>query len=210
MQFSLIATIIIFVAIIFGIAFLLTMKADTLPLAEGFAAAATTENFADATLAPGVDGGSRILSALESVCAADEYKELKLLLAKMAAFKADLQSTSGTMNATMYIPLIASQDREQVANTVARCLAKTIPPRELGFILELWKERGMELISSLVKKADVANEAAITELFAAAMNDISSVANTMCLGGEPIINKKPVSPRDYTGIIPDVGSPYMS
>jgi hypothetical protein len=181
------------ILVIFGIAFLVTMKADTLPLVR-------EEGFADARLAPGTDGGARILDALVAECGSDKYHELKALLAKMSAFKIDLQSASGTIDATMYMPLIATQDREQVAQTVGRCHAKTIPARELDIILGLWKERGTELIADLAAPEQAA---ALGELFAGAWDDIYGVASRQCIAAAP--SQKAVSPRDYVGITPDAG-----
>jgi hypothetical protein len=197
--------IIVVALVIFGIAYMIVMRADTIPLIS-------TEGFADVAAAPGLDGAARILTALEPACTSDKYAELKFLLAKMAAFKTDLQSASGTINATMYMPLMASQDREQVAQTVGRCHAKTVPARELDLILDLWKDRGEELIRDLVAEAGVAQNtaAALYELFASAWNDVYDVAKRYCIPGSPDISKESSSPRDYVGITPDVGMTYVS
>ena len=127
----------------------------------------------------------------------DDLRELALLLSKMACLKKDIMSPSGIVEATRYQAYSTAHDIEPVAETAARCLAKTIPPRDLDIILDKWEKRSKELIRRLctsfkisdsnLKKADL--------LLKNLMTDISDVAKSQCLKGDvEIAGKK--GPRD--------------
>ena len=116
----------------------------------------------------------------------DDLRELTLILSKLSCFKKDLMSPSGIVEATRYQPYSTAHDVEPVAETTARCMAKTIPPRDLDIILDKWNRRGKELIRKLctsfnlsdsqLKKAD--------SLFKSCIIDVSDVAQSMCLKGD--------------------------
>ena len=116
----------------------------------------------------------------------DDFRELALLLSKTNCLKKDLLSPSGIVEATRYQPYSTAHDIEPVAETAARCMAKTIPPRDLDIILDKWNRRGKELVRRLctsyklsdteVKKADF--------LFKAVITDISDIAKAQCLKGD--------------------------
>ena len=78
----------------------------------------------------------------------DDLRELTLLLSKTTCFKKDLLSQSGFVEATRYQDYSTAHDIEPVAETTARCLAKTIPERDLDISLEKWSTRGNVLIKS--------------------------------------------------------------
>ncbi len=195
-----IAALVILV-LVFAITYFLTMKADTLPIVDAF------------TDAPGLDGGDRILSHYSGACGTgDEYQELKLLLAKLAAFKIDIQSASGTLDATMYMPYVTKHDREQISETASRCISKSIPRRDLDIIVDLWSTRGHELIDALSKQTNTspARAGSISKLFDAAIADVQTVALSKCLVGDLEMDKMAESPRDVIGITPEAGSLYVS
>ena len=116
----------------------------------------------------------------------DDFRELTLLLSKTNCLKKDLMGPSGIVEATRYQPYSTAHDIEPVAETAARCLAKTIPPRDLDIILDKWNRRGKELVRRLctsyklsdseVKKADFS--------FKAVIADISDIAKSRCLKGD--------------------------
>jgi len=133
----------------------------------------------------------------------DDLRELTLLLSKISCFKKDLMSPSGIVEATRYQPYSTAHDVEPVAETTARCFAKTIPPRDLDIALDKWNRRGKELVRRLctsyqlsdseVKKADM--------LFRAAIIDISNIAKAQCLKGDvEIAGTK--GPRDVSPYSP--------
>ena len=116
----------------------------------------------------------------------DDFRELTLILSKTNCLKKDLLSPSGIVEATRYQPYSTAHDIEPVAETSARCMAKTIPQRDLDIILDKWNSRGKELVRRLctnynlndseLKKADF--------LFNSVITDISDIAKAQCLKGE--------------------------
>ncbi len=183
MEYALIGGIIAVMVIVFAVAFLITTKADTLPLVDGFADAAA--------------------AASEPACGNDEYQELKVLLAKLAAFKLDLLGTSGRVSATLHMPYVTKHDREQVSETTAKCLSRTIPERDLELIFDAWRTRGKELIASLPESKATPTSAAFDSL----INDVYAVAKEKCLVSSLSIEQQRTSPRDIIGITPDIGTP---
>jgi hypothetical protein len=127
----------------------------------------------------------------------DALRELTVLVGKLSCFKKDLVSPSYIVNATRMQPYSTSHDIEPIAETTARCFAKTISPRDLGLSLDKWNSRGELLVKKLCTsyslKSDEVSEA--QKLFRAVVRDVSDVARSSCLAGEPSIAGKP-GPRD--------------
>ena len=127
----------------------------------------------------------------------DALRELTVLVGKLSCFKKDLVSPSYIVNATRMQPYSTSHDIEPIAETTARCFAKTISPRDLGLSLDKWNSRGELLVKKLCTsyslKSDEVSEA--QALFRAVVRDVSDVARSSCLAGEPSIAGKP-GPRD--------------
>jgi len=124
--------------------------------------------------------------------AADDLRELLLLLSKLACFKKDLMGVSGVVEATRYQPYSTAHDIEPVAETTARCFAKTIPPRDLDISFEKWESRGSMLLRRLCAAYDVSGKdnGMLKGKFAAMIADVKDVANGVCLVGIPIIEGK--------------------
>ena len=116
----------------------------------------------------------------------DDLRELTTLLSKTTCLKKDLLSPSGIVSATRSQPYSTAHDIEPVAETAARCLAKTIPERDLIIILEKWETRGKELIRKLCTSYNVSTSelSSVDNLFKDHMADIVDVANSRCLKGE--------------------------
>ena len=113
----------------------------------------------------------------------DNLRELTLLLSKTSCFKKDLLSQSGFVEATRYQDYSTAHDIEPVAETTARCLAKTIPERDLDISLDKWSTRGRLLIRKLctsVRLTDSEIKEA-TSKFKIHMDDISDIAKDKCL-----------------------------
>jgi hypothetical protein len=134
-----------------------------------------------------------------------DYEELRLILGKLACFKTDLMSTSGIVNSTRYLPYVTSHDREQVAETTARCLAKTIPDRDLDIIFETWQMRAIKLVTKLATYAELSegDTKNAEKLLDKCFKDVYDVARTTCLKGEPMMAGKSTSPRDPAPSIPE-------
>ena len=94
-------------------------------------------------------------------------------------------SPSGIVEATRYQPYSTAHDIEAVAETTARCLAKTIPPRDLDIIIDKWNTRGQLLVKRLCTSYNLSNSELkkADTLFKACIVDVSDVAQSMCLKG---------------------------
>lgn len=127
----------------------------------------------------------------------DALRELTILMGKLACFKKDLVSPSYIVSATRNQPYTTAHDIEPIAETTGRCFSKTISPRDLTISLDKWNQRG----ESLVKKLCTAYSLGQKEvehaqgLFRHVIRDVSDVARSSCLQGEPMIAGKP-GPRD--------------
>jgi len=131
----------------------------------------------------------------------DDLRELEMLLGKLACFKRDLMSSSGIVEATRKQPFSTSHDMEAVAETTARCFAKTIPSRDLTLILEKWKTRGNLLVKRLCVDFDKTKYGEAISLFKGLMLDITNLATNVCLNGDVSIAGKP-GPRMVDGYEP--------
>jgi hypothetical protein len=137
----------------------------------------------------------------------DDLLELNVLLSKLCCFKKDLLSTGSLVNATKNEYFVTSQDMEPVAETVARCFAKTIPVRDLDLYIDKWNKRGDFLIRRLCTSYDLVAEEQknALNLFRALMADILDISKTVCLKG-PISIAGVEGPRMVNGIEPSSNS----
>lgn len=128
-----------------------------------------------------------------------DFKELTLLLSQLSCFKKDLMGVAKQVEATRYQPFATQLDMEPIAETTARCFAKTIPPRDLELSFEKWSKRGIFLITRLCTSANL-TEAEVKKaetLFRKFIADVKDVAQDACLTGTPTILAEPQpSPRD--------------
>ena len=128
--------------------------------------------------------------------------ELKAILSKMCCMKHDLMSVSQVVQASMYLPYSNTHDRENPADTVARCFTKGIPPRDLDITFATWKDRGLVLLNRLCTSYNFSKvEVEKAEgYFTRCWSDCFDVAKTVCLTD----NKVPSgSPRDPKGVMPE-------
>jgi hypothetical protein len=121
----------------------------------------------------------------------------------MACFKKDLLGTAQQIEATRYQPYATSMDIEPIAETTARCFAKTIPSRDLDIILDKWSARAQTLVVRLCTSLNLSeSEHKQSEsLLAALVNDVNDVARAVCLAGTPTIGGKAVG-RELRGVEP--------
>lgn len=131
----------------------------------------------------------------------EDLSELRLLLSKMACFKKDLLGTAQQVEATRYQPYATSMDIEPIAETTARCFAKTIPKRDLDIILDKWSNRAQSLIVRLCTSMNLseAEHRQAESLLNALVTDVNDVARSVCLAGTPTIGGKPVG-RELSGL----------
>ena len=150
--------------------------------------------------------GSEILDALHSESA--DYRELQLLLSKLACLKKDLMSPSGIVEATRYQAFETAHDRVNVAELCGMCLNQTIPSRDLDIVFTTWRDRGKLLISKLSTDTNLAEEK-VNELekkFTKIWDDVYDISKGRCLkaldkpsGGDVggVDNSKNLQSYDY-------------
>lgn len=112
----------------------------------------------------------------------DDLRELQLILGKLACFKRDLTGVAGVVAATRTQPFSTAHDLEPVAETTARCFAKTIPQRDLSLSFDKWGSRGTFLIKRLCTSFQFTSteEDEAERLFGALMADVSDIAMGRC------------------------------
>lgn len=135
---------------------------------------------------------------------ADDLREFTLLLGKLSCLKRDLLGTAGIVEATRTQPFTTSLDLEPVAETAARCFAKTIPKRDLDLSFEKWTTRGSFLLRRLCTSYSFneADKAASADLFSKVLADVKDVSYSRCLKGEAVIAGQP-APRMVSGYEPE-------
>lgn len=110
-----------------------------------------------------------------------DYRELVLLLGKIACFKKDIMSPSGIVQATLYVPYETAHDREPVAEVAGMCLQRTMSGRDLDIVFETWKERGLQLIRLLGDALKDSEVKELEDMFAAVVADVYEIAVGRCL-----------------------------
>ena len=208
-----IATVVTFVAAFVG--YNMWIMSKTMPVASGFENK-KVEGFGGVAVGSGMpdcirasaEGGqlADFFTGRESVVeeGVDDLREFLLLLGKLSCFKKDLMGAAGVVEATRYQPYSTAHDIEPVAETTARCFAKTIPPRDLAISLDKWANRGAVLLSRLCTAYDATPKdfAKLNATLGAMIADVKDVAEKTCLAGTPLIAGKPQG-RDVQGYLPN-------
>jgi hypothetical protein len=219
-SFSVWAVLAIVIGVILAyLIFVLLRGGKTIPrLAEGFGAPVVGAGMPDC-LHESSEAAALVGMFAERIGSVEEgrpdLQELTLICSKLACMKRDLVGVNGRVNATLYQPFSTAHDVEPVAETVGRCFAKTIPPRDLEISFDKWKGRGRFLIKRLCAAANL-NETEsrnATGLFDGLLVDVYDIASQKCLPGQPDLvgektgarEAKPYSApeleylREYTG-----------
>ncbi len=126
-----------------------------------------------------------------------DFREFRTLLSTLACFKKDLMGVATQVEATRYQPFLTQIDLEPIAETTARCFAKTIPPRDLELAFDKWSKRGHFLIVRLCTSANL-SEAEVQKAestYKTLIADLYDIAKDKCLTGTPTIAAEP-APRD--------------
>ncbi len=130
-----------------------------------------------------------------------DFKEFKQIMSKMCCMKHDLMGASQTVSSTLYTPYNNTHDRENPADTVARCFTKSIPPRDLDIIFGTWKNRGLLLLDKLCTsyKLKGGETEKVRKHFNSLWSDVFDIAKGSCSPPE----KAPEhgSPRDPKGFM---------
>ena len=132
----------------------------------------------------------------------DDLKEFKLILSKLCCMKHDLVSPSQAVSATLRIPYKTSHDRENPADTVARCFTKSVPIRDLDITFGTWKDRGDALLRKLCTSYNLSNDESTKamKLFMTCWMDTFSIAKEVCVVPD---GAESVNPRDLHGVTPE-------
>jgi hypothetical protein len=131
----------------------------------------------------------------------DDLRELKVILSKISCFKRDLTGAAGVVHATYNQKFATSHDMEPIAETTARCFAKTIPQRDLALSLDKWGSRGTFLIKRLCTSENLSDseEKEALRLFGDAMADINDIALGVCCNSGKVMIAGEQGPRMVTG-----------
>ena len=207
-SFSVWAAIAIVLSVVITyIVFVFMPNADTMPkFTEGFGAPIVGTGLPDC-LRESSEAGQIVEIFQERVSSVEEgpadLRELTVLLSKLACMKRDLVAVYSVVNATLYQPYVTSHDVEPVAETVGRCLSKTIPRRDLELSFDKWKTRGRLLIRRLCAAASMsrAEVGKVDQLFDAVLVDTYDIAQQKCL------QETPVMEGSSTGRVTDGYSP---
>jgi hypothetical protein len=132
----------------------------------------------------------------------DDFREFNQLLGKLCCLKKDLMSPSGIVSDTKVVDYSTTSDLEPVQETAARCLAKTIPQRDLDLAFDKWNKRGTELLLHLCTAANLNEQETkdAEETFAKLWRDVYDVANTQCIARPGVASEVKIAgevqPRD--------------
>jgi len=126
---------------------------------------------------------SELLDIIATASNDADYKELQLILSKLACLKKDLLSPSGIVEATRYQAFETAHDRINVAEVCGMCLNQTISSRDLDIVFATWRDRGKVLLRKLCTEANLteANVVKTEELYKKAWEDVYDVSKSRCL-----------------------------
>lgn len=128
-----------------------------------------------------------------------DFKEFKEIMSKMCCLKHDLMSANQKVDSTLRTPYNNTHDRENPADTVARCFTKSMPMRDLDIIFATWKNRGLSLLNRLCTSYSLSSNESEKAMrhFTMLWTDVFDIAKTVC----PPPEKAPEygSPRDPRG-----------
>ena len=130
--------------------------------------------------------------------ASADYKELELILSKMACLKKDLMAPGTQVDSTRYQAFETAHDRVAVAELCGLCLSKNISSRDLDISFATWRDRGNDLLRRLCTAANLKDGELKTAemLFKKAHEDVYSIATSRCLKGDNAVDDGEASAYD--------------
>jgi hypothetical protein len=104
----------------------------------------------------------------------------------------------------LYLPYNNTHDRENPADTVARCFTKSIPPRDLDITFGTWKKRALTLINRLCTSYKLSGRESenVVNHFNNLWIDVFAIAKNACVPSSQD-GSSFVSPRDVKGFTPE-------
>ena len=132
-----------------------------------------------------------------------DLKEFKQILTKLCCMKHDLMGTAQVVQSMLYIAYNNTHDRENPADTLARCFTKSIPPRDLDITFGTWKQRGLVLLKRLCTSYSLSpdEKEQATRNFNSVWMDVFSIAKNACSPPEKAPEYE--SPRDPKARMPE-------
>jgi hypothetical protein len=86
------------------------------------------------------------IKSAENANESEDVREFVVLAEKLACFKVDLTTDAATIRASANQPYVNAHDRQPITETLTQCFSKSMPPRDLELIFDLYLSRGIELI----------------------------------------------------------------
>ena len=136
----------------------------------------------------------------------DDYRELTLILSKLACLKKDLLSPSGIVEATRYQAFETAHDRVAVAELCGMCLNQTVGARDLDISFATWRDRANVLMRKLCTEANLSENDVVKaeKLFTSLYNDVYHLSTSKCLKTDfSAQNGGSVAGGDVSGYFPE-------
>lgn len=136
-----------------------------------------------------------IIEKLKGADESDDVREFVVLSGKLACMMTDLTSDSKTIRYSANQPYINTHDRQPITETLTQCFSKTMPPRDLELVFDLYLSRGVELIKRFGQfgldcaSAEGAYRNVITNIYNIAKNQcFVNPATKKLIGVDGVIN----------------------
>lgn len=148
---------------------------------------------------------AELLEIVSAASSSDDYRELELILSKLASLKKDLLSPSATVDATKYQAFETAHDRIATAELCALCFSQNIPARDLDIVFASWRNRGNVLLRKLCTLANLKEAGAVRaeKLFTACWEDVYHIAKGRCLKTDFSLQNGGATGRDVGGYEPE-------
>lgn len=162
------------------------------PRMEGFAGAARGTGQPDCLRT--LPEASQLLAMFPKQQAAntDDYRELQLLLSKMACLKQDVMSPSGIPEATRYQAFETAHDRMPVAEVAGMCMSQNMAARDLEIVFMTWRDRAKSLLQQVAVAEGLreSDTVIVDQLFSKAWEDVYQISKGKCLRSENEVTAK--------------------
>jgi hypothetical protein len=116
----------------------------------------------------------------------EDVREFAVLAGKLACMKTDLISDAAMIRASANQPYMNTHDRQPVTETLTQCFSKSMPPRDLELVFDLYISRGVELIKRF--GAFGVDCAGAERAYRGVVGGIYEVAKSRCLAN-PAVKK---------------------
>jgi hypothetical protein len=180
------------------VAWLITTKANTRPLVQGFAPATNgNASFPCAAMSSEASQLYAIFSDRKLTVGeegSNDLQDLKQLLTKLCCMKQDIMGLENNISAVKELQFNTYQDIQPVADMTARCFRSSVPERELSIQFDKWHKAGKDTIRRLCTAGNISGSERSTAdtLLNTVIKDAYEVARLRCVSA-------PVDPKFKTG-----------